>query len=93
MKILHILSASPASTETLAGLRRMLGREDAILLTGDGVYLPVQQPAAFSVPLFALERDVRARGLGAQWPEEVPLIDHPEYVDLCVRYEKSMNWS
>ncbi|MDP2225890.1 MAG: sulfurtransferase complex subunit TusB [Moraxellaceae bacterium] len=93
MKILHILSAAPARTDVLTALQRMLGRADAILLTGDGVYLPVQQPATFNVPLFALERDVRARGLSAQWPADVPLIDHPEYVDLCVRYEKSMNWS
>ena len=93
MSILHIVSCSPQSAETLGSLRRLLGPDDAILLTGDGVYAGVQQATGLTAPLYALNPDVVARGLQSLWPGSIRLIDHAGYVDLCVRYDKSLNWS
>lgn len=93
MNTLHIVSCSPQSENTLTTLCRMLGSDDGILLTGDGVYIALRPKAAMEVSLFALESDVRARGLLPHWPAAIPLLDHGDYVDLCVRYPKSLNWS
>jgi len=93
MNTLHIVSCSPQSENTLTSLRRMLGNDDGILLTGDGVYIALSPKTSPNTPLFALERDVRARGLLPHWPARIPLLDHVDYVDLCVRYQKSLSWS
>lgn len=93
MNTLHIVSCSPQSEHTLSNLRRLLGNDDGILLTGNGVYIALSPKAEMEAPLFALESDVRARGLLPHWPAAIPLLDHGDYVDLCVRYPKSLNWS
>ena len=93
MNTLHIVSCSPRSENTMTSLRRMLGGDDGILLTGDGVYIALDQHTSMNAPLFAIEHDVRARGLLPHWPAVIPLLDHGGYVDLCVHYPKSLNWS
>lgn len=93
MSTLHIVSCSPQSGETLNSLRRLLGKDDGILLTGNGVYIGLQSGSGLAAPLYALRQDVMARGLQSQWPESVVLVDHGGYVDLCIRHEKSLNWS
>lgn len=88
---LHIVSCAPSATSTLAALQRACSTTDGVLLTGDGVYLGLQSP---ELPmLHALRHDVEARGLLAQWPANIPLVDHTGYVDLCIRFAKSLNWS
>lgn len=88
MSTLHVLSRS-----TLPGaLRRCLGAGDHLLLRGDGVYVALTA-GALPVECAALECDVRARGLLAQWPDSVALVDHGGYVDLCVHHDKSLEWS
>jgi sulfur relay protein TusB/DsrH len=91
MSTLHIVSCTPSATSTLAALQRVCTPTDGTLLTGDGVYLGMQRPSMHA--LHALRPDVEARGLLSQWPADIPLVDHSGYVDLCIRYEKSLNWS
>lgn len=93
MSTLHIVSCSPQSAESFSSMRRLLGPDDAILLTGDAVYAGVQPETSLTAPLYALKLDVIARGLQSLWPDSIRLIDHAGYVDLCVRYDKSLNWS
>lgn len=91
MSTLHIVSCAPSAHVTLEALQRACSPQDGILLTGDGVYLGLQHP---NLPvLHALRNDVEARGLLAQWPTDIPLVDHAGYVDLCIRFAKSLNWS
>lgn len=91
MSTLHIVSGAPSAHVTLEALQRACSTQDGILLTGDGVYLGLQHP---DLPaLHALRPDVEARGLLAQWPADIPLVDHTGYVDLCIRFAKSLNWS
>lgn len=91
MSTLHIVSCAPSSTSTLDALQRACGQQDGILLTGDGVYLGLQHPK-LPAP-HALRPDVEARGLLAHWPANIPLVDHAGYVDLCIRFAKSLSWS
>lgn len=73
-------------------LRRSFAPDDTLLLTGDGVYAVLAGRHELPAHCHALGDDVRARGLLPQWPPEIPLLDHGGFVDLCVRYDKSLSW-
>jgi len=99
MATLHLLSHSPFSDSRLASCLRLLGPDDAILLSGDAVY--ALQPATMqrqalelmpqSIGLFALGEDLDARALH-KLPTRVRIIDYPGFVDLCSRYAKVNSW-
>ena len=93
MSTLRIVNCSPTAADTLSSLRRVINLDDGILLTGDGVYLGLQQDNGLTQPLHALKPDVTARGLLTQWPTTIPLLDHAGYVSLCIEHEKALNWS
>ena len=40
--------------------------------------------------LFALEEDLRARGIEA--PPRVTRVDYPAFVALCIRFDKVNSW-
>lgn len=98
MATLHILSHSPFADSRLVSCLRLLGADDALLLTGDAVY--ALQPntanwqalelAPASIALHALEEDLAARGL--RTPERVQAVDYPGFVELCARYAKVNSW-
>lgn len=73
-------------------LRRSFGPDDTLLLTGDGVYAVLRDRHELPASCHALEADVRARGLLPSFPPEIPLVDHGGFVELCVRYDKSLSW-
>lgn len=94
MSTLHIVSCAPSASATLDSLHRACSKQDGILLTGDGVYLGLPSSNLPGLPTpHALRHDVEARGLLAEWPADIPLVDHAGYVDLCIRFTKSLNWS
>lgn len=73
-------------------LKRSLGPDDALLLSGDGVYAALSARRELPARSQALHDDVRARGLLPQWPADIPLIDHGGFVDLCVLHSRSLSW-
>ncbi|MDI1302120.1 MAG: DsrH/TusB family sulfur metabolism protein [bacterium] len=91
MNCLHVLNRL-SENRLPAALQRSMGANDALLLCGDAVYAGVSA-AALPARCHALEADVRARGLLTLWPVQIPLINHGDYVDLCVQYQKSLSWS
>lgn len=98
MATLHILSHSPFADSRLASCLRLLGADDALLLSGDAVYalqpgtanLQALQLMPGSIALNALDEDLAARGLQA--PERVQAVDYPGFVELCTRYAKVNSW-
>lgn len=98
MATLHILSHSPFADSRLASCLRLLGADDALLLSGDAVYalqpgtanLQALQLMPASVALYALDEDLAARAL--QPPERAQVVDYPEFVELCTRYAKVNSW-
>lgn len=98
MATLHILSHSPFADSRLASCLRLLGADDALLLSGDAVYalqpdtanLQELQLMPASVALYALDEDLTARGLRA--PERVQAVNYPAFVELCTRYAKVNSW-
>lgn len=96
MSTLHVLSHSPFDDQRLHSCLRLLGQDDAILLSGDAVYAvtPGSQPwealARAGVAVFALAEDVQARALPGN--AQVELLDYPAFVELTLAYEKVNSW-
>ncbi|MDE1165262.1 MAG: sulfurtransferase complex subunit TusB [Pseudomonas sp.] len=92
MATLHVLSHSPFADNRLASCLRLLGDNDAILLTGDAVYAllpgtaPRQQLEGKKV--FALDEDLQARAIDT----DVPHVDYPGFVQLTLDYDKVNTW-
>ncbi|HSC83339.1 MAG TPA: sulfurtransferase complex subunit TusB [Pseudomonas sp.] len=98
MSTLHLLSHSPFTDSRLSSCLRLLGPQDALLLSGDAVYalqpgcaqLQALQLMPESIALFALEEDVQARNLSL--PTRAQALDYPAFVELCTRYAKVNSW-
>lgn len=98
MATLHMLSHSPFSDSRLASCLRLLGPQDALLLTGDATYALQPQTAQLqalqlmpnSISLYVLEEDLLARNLTA--PTRAQVVDYPAFVELCTRYAKVNSW-
>lgn len=98
MATLHILSHSPFADSRLVSCLRLLGANDALLLTGDALYalqpntanLQALQLLPTGIALYALDEDLVARGLMA--PERVQAVGYPGFVELCSRYAKVNSW-
>jgi len=59
---------------------------DAVILIENGVYTL----AKHSVPVFAVEADVLARGV--RLDETIKLVDYAHFVKLCTEYDKVVTW-
>ncbi|UVE16065.1 sulfurtransferase complex subunit TusB [Pseudomonas sp. LS44] len=98
MATLHVLSHSPFSDSRLSSCLRLLGANDALLLSGDAVYAlqaataqrQVLELMPDSIALFALSEDLQARGLSV--PMRVQPVDYPAFVELCTRFDKVNSW-
>ncbi|MNF43123.1 Protein TusB [compost metagenome] len=98
MSTLHVLSHSPFTDNRLTSCLRLLGAQDALLLSGDAVYALQPGTAPFgelqarhaTLRLFVLEEDVQARGL--QVPEWIKSLDYPAFVELSIHYDKVNSW-
>ena len=69
----------------------MLDAEDVVLLIEDGTYLA--QQALSGATLYALEPDVRARGLSQRIPNKVRLASFDDFVRLVEGCEPVVTWS
>jgi sulfur relay protein TusB/DsrH len=69
---------------------------DALLFIEDGVYYTSIFSPDLKTPryleLFSLEEDIMARGLNQSILGTIKIINYNDFVDLCVRYDKVVNW-
>ncbi|MBB4820840.1 tRNA 2-thiouridine synthesizing protein B [Pseudomonas alcaligenes] len=99
MSTLHVLAHSPFGDDRFASCLRLLGEQDALLLSGEAVQAlrqstaPLEQLEALpaGIALFALEEDVAARALGAL-PSRITPLDYPGFVALCIQHDKVNSW-
>ena len=101
MAILHIVNKSPFGSNALTSCLRLIKRDSGILLIEDGVYAAQRhQPdsnllaeAMTENALYALEPDLRARGLDhSRIMDEITLVDYAGFVDLVSEYDNTMSW-
>jgi tRNA 2-thiouridine synthesizing protein B len=96
MSTLHVLSHSPFGDDRLTSCLRVMGADDALLLSGDAAYALQPGTAPFnalstrSLKLFVLAEDVQARAL--QTPDWAKAIDYPAFVELSIHYDKVNSW-
>jgi tRNA 2-thiouridine synthesizing protein B len=96
MSTLHVLSHSPFGDDRLTSCLRVIGADDALLLSGDAAYALQSGTAPFSalkdrnLKLFVLAEDAQARALVV--PDWASAIDYPAFVDLSIDYDKVNSW-
>lgn len=96
MSTLHVLSHSPFGDDRLNSCLRLIGANDALLLTGDAVYALQPGTAPFNAlnarapRLFVLTEDAQARSLDI--PGTAKGIDYPAFVELSLHYDKVNSW-
>ncbi|MGF6129955.1 tRNA 2-thiouridine synthesizing protein B [Pseudomonas frederiksbergensis] len=96
MSTLHVLSHSPFGDDRLTSCLRVIGADDALLLSGDAAYALQPGTAPFNAlntrgpKLFVLAEDVQARALVV--PDWAEAIDYPAFVELSIHYDKVNSW-
>ena len=96
MSTLHVLSYSPFGDDRLTSCLRVIGANDALLLTGDAVYALQPGTAPFNalntrgLQLFVLAEDVQARSI--EIPDWAKAIDYPAFVELSIHHDKVNSW-
>lgn len=96
MSTLHVLSHSPFGDDRLTSCLRVIGAEDALLLSGDAAYAlqpgttPFNTLGTRGLKLFVLAEDAQARDL--QTPDWAKAIDYPAFVELSIHYDKVNSW-
>ena len=96
---LHILCASPFTGSCLEECARVIAADDALLLSGDGVYAALGEAAdtlhalhAAGVTIFALAEDCTARGIDARLPACIATVDYGGFVDLVAEHKNCQSW-
>jgi len=92
---LHTIS-KPPSSGLLDSCLTNVNENDALLFIEDGVYYASKFSPDLKTPhyleLFSLEADIMARGLNQSILNTIKIINYNDFVDLCVRYDKVVNW-
>jgi len=96
MSTLHVLSHSPFGDDRLTSCLRVIGADDALLLSGDAAYALQPGTAPFTalqargLKLYVLAEDAQARAISvADWVEA---IDYPAFVELSIHHDKVNSW-
>ncbi|WP_095151605.1 sulfurtransferase complex subunit TusB [Pseudomonas sp. Irchel s3b5] len=96
MSTLHVLSHSPFGDDRLTSCLRVIGADDALLLSGDAAYALQPGTAPFAalqtrgLKLYVLAEDAQARAISvADWVEA---IDYPAFVELSIHHDKVNSW-
>lgn len=96
MMILHIVSASPYSSDALQRCAGLFGAEDGVLLIQDGV-LALSDPDRCLAPfngkrIYILQPDAEARGMSADQRPSFAAVDYNGFVSLTTQFTKTVSW-
>ncbi len=101
MSTLHTVNKSPFNFNTLASCLSICSNDDAILLIEDGVFGAVHhspcaqnlaQMVARGVKVYALESDLKARGLDKRLHPHIEVTDYNGFVALSLDYRCVQSW-
>ncbi len=98
--MLHIVNKSPTERNSLDSCLRLATDGSAVLLIEDGVYAATQgspgaaklQAAMGRLQFYALEPDLKARGVADRVLEGVKLVDYGGFVDLVAEHKNCQSW-
>lgn len=98
--MLHTVNKSPFEKNSLTSCLAHAKEGSAILLIEDGVYAALKgtkvsetmQQAMSTLKIYALEPDLKTRGVADKVMEGVQLVDYAGFVDLTCEYDKVQAW-
>lgn len=98
--MLHTVNKSPTERNTFDACLAHVKKGSAILLIEDGIYAALAGTAAAkklqetmkTIPVYALEPDIEARGMKGRIVEGVKLVDYGGFVDLVAEYPVCQAW-
>lgn len=98
--MLHTVNKSPFEKNTLETCLAYAVKGSAVLLIEDGVYGAMKgtavsemvQQAMGDVTVYALEPDVKARGVADKLMDGIKLVDYAGFVDLATENDKVQSW-
>ncbi|MFI3247485.1 MAG: sulfurtransferase complex subunit TusB [Ferrimonas sp.] len=95
MSTLHTLSHCPSNPEALACLLRYRASDDPVLLLQDAVWM-LSQPRFAAIlqtlPLYALQDDLRARALSPAADIALSIISYAGFVQLTLTTHQQVTW-
>jgi tRNA 2-thiouridine synthesizing protein B len=98
--MLHTVNKSPFERNAFDTCLAHVKKGSAILLIEDGVYAATQgtgaakqlEQAMKTVPVYALQPDIEARGMTGRVLNGVKLVDYGGFVDLVAEYPSVQAW-
>lgn len=98
--MLHTINKSPFEKNSLAACLRMAKKGSTILFIEDGVYAATKgtsvseqiQKAMGDFTVYALESDLKARGVADKVMDGIKLVDYAGFVDLVAENDKVQSW-
>jgi len=98
--MLHIVNKSHAQTSSLSSCLRLAQPGAALLLIEDAIYAATASGVAASgiagalqhLKVYALQPDVRARGMAGKLADGVTAIDYAGFVDLVAEHANNQSW-
>lgn len=101
MSTLHTVNKSPFTYSTLTSCMSVCNEADGILLLEDGVFGAMAcAPCADQlrglinrgVKVYALDSDIKARGLQEKILSDIQLTNYSEFVQLSIRHRCVQSW-
>ncbi len=101
MSVLHIVNKSPYERNSLDTCLRLARADSSILLIEDGIYAVSKNGAAADKMrqaldkhrVYALEADLKARGIGADMVlDGISLVDYDGFVELTTEHDRLQSW-
>ena len=95
--ILHTFNTGPGAA-AFQDCLRIATSDDAILLTGDGVYAALEHSCACiellaaGIEAHVLEADARAAGIVERLSSRITVADYDDFVTLSERFPRQMAW-
>ena len=98
--ILHTVNKSPFEKNSLESCLAHAQKGSAVLLIEDGVLGAVKgsraagdlEKAMGDITFYALEGDLKARGLADKVMDGIKLVGYDGFVDLAVEHDKVQAW-
>lgn len=98
--MLHTVNKSPFDKNSLTSCLSVAAAGSAVLLIEDGVYGALEGSTASSqvksamekVTVYALESDVKTRGIADKVIEGIKLVDYAGFVGLACEHSKVNSW-
>lgn len=99
--LLHTVNKSPFEKTSLESCLNHAKSGSKVLLIEDGVYGAMkgtsvsdklQQAISGGIAVYALEPDLKARGVADKLMDGITLVDYEGFVDLVVEQDKVQAW-